>query len=71
MFYPPIMKRVLLLTLLCILFIEPNKVAAQTAFTPISRSLYNDNQEFFDKHFDDYAYSFVNFMMSYSLVSQR
>lgn len=70
MFYPPIMKRVLLLSLLCILFIEPNKVAAQTAFTPISRSLYNDNQEFFDKYFDDYAYSFVNFMMSYSLVSQ-
>ena len=70
MFYPPIMKRVLLLTLLCILFIEPNKVAAQTAFTPISRSLYNDNQEFFDKYFDGYAYSFVNFMMSYSLVSQ-
>ena len=64
------MRRVLLLVLLCASLMAPHIVIAQNAFTPISRSSYARNQEFFDKYFDDYAFVFVNFMMSYSLISQ-
>ena len=64
------MRRVLLLVLLCASLTTPNKVTAQNGFTPISRSSYSRNQEFIDKHFDGYAYAFVNFMMRYSLASQ-
>ncbi len=64
------MRRVLLLFLICASLTASHIVVAQNAFTPISRSSYDRNQEFFDKYFDDYSLVFVNFMMSYSLMSQ-
>ena len=62
------MRRVLLLVLLCVSLIVPNKVAAQNVFKPISRSDYNSN--IIDKYFDNSSFAFVNFMMSYSLIIQ-
>ena len=64
------MRRVLLIALLCLSLAAPDKIIAQNAFTPISRSSYARNQEFFDKYFDDYFLAIVNFMLSYSLVPE-
>lgn len=64
------MRRVLLIVLICTSLTAPNKVTAQNAFTPMSRSSYSRNKELFDKYFDGGPYVFVNFMMSYSLVNQ-
>ena len=54
------MRRVLLLFLLCASLTASHIVVAQNAFTPISKSSYDRNQEFFDKYFDDYSLVFVN-----------
>lgn len=64
------MRRVLLFFLICASLTASDNVIAQNGFTPISKSSYARNQEFFDKYYDGYAYVFVNFMMSYSLVNQ-
>lgn len=64
------MRRVLLSFLICTLLTVSNKVTAQNAFTPMSRSSYRRSQKLFDKYFDGDSYAFVNFGMSYSLVKQ-
>ena len=56
--------------LICTLLTVSNKVTAQNAFTPMSRSSYRRSQKLFDKYFDGDSYAFVNFGMSYSLVKQ-